>query len=314
LKSHNLLVGITFILIALVISGLGCGGSKKLSNLTAQELFEAGKEKYEQGKYLKAVDYFQSIVYNYPGVSIIDTAQYYLGLSYFGNNDYTLAQAEFNRLIMNYPSSVFFESAMLLRAVSVFQASPKHYGLDQTELEQAIQMLNDFVIDFPESDYLPEAREYILQARTRMARKYYTNATVYARMGARDASKTYYQIVIDDYTDTEYAPLAVFGMAEAEYRSGEYEKAQKKFDDFRTMYPDNEMVNKAKSYAMDAAFKCGESAFEKGDFETAQKKMKEFIDKYGRTDKYRFIKAYDYLEKIKHISKSESRVENEGSR
>ena len=53
-------------LISFSIVGCG-GGSNKLSNLSVQELFDLGKQNYDKGKYIKAINHFQTIVYNFPG-------------------------------------------------------------------------------------------------------------------------------------------------------------------------------------------------------------------------------------------------------
>ena len=61
---------------ALVLAGfIGCGGKPTLANLTAGELFERGKQKYAEKDYVDALEYFQAIVYNFPGESVVDSAQ-----------------------------------------------------------------------------------------------------------------------------------------------------------------------------------------------------------------------------------------------
>ena len=75
----------------------GCGGRVALSNQTAGQLYQAGKEKYDRKKYLSAIEYFQAVVYNHPGESVVDTAQYFLAMSYFGDKNYELSRVEFNR-------------------------------------------------------------------------------------------------------------------------------------------------------------------------------------------------------------------------
>ena len=98
--------------IAAMVFTIGCGSRPTLANLSAHELFDKGKEEYSQKHYLRAIEYFQAVVYNYPGESVVDTAQYYLALSYFGDKEYELAQVEFNRLVVNYPASVYFEHSI----------------------------------------------------------------------------------------------------------------------------------------------------------------------------------------------------------
>jgi outer membrane protein assembly factor BamD len=284
----------------------GCGGAKSLANLSPQELFAAGKEAYGREKYLKAIELFQTVVYNYPGETIVDSAQYYLALSYFGNKEYELAEVEFNRLIINYPSSPYFEHAIFMKAVSAFEATPKHYGLDQTALKDAIKQFEDFIIDFPESELVEDARKYLLAARTRLARKFYEAGIVYSRMRAFEAAKIYFQKVIDDYTDTEYAPKASYQYAEMEYKLGRYEEARRKFEDFKTVFPDHELAPKAAERAIEAAFKSCEKAFKEGDYALAEQRLQAFIANYP--DNGRVKKADKYLEKIHRIIKSEPQV------
>lgn len=290
-----ILIGLMFV---------ACGGRANLSQLSSDELFAKGMEKYNDGKYYNATEYFQAIVYSYAGESIVDTAQFYLAMSYFGNEDYELAQVEFNRLVINYPSSVYFENAMLHRAACAYLSTPKHFGLDQSELVQAIKLFEDFIIDFPESQYLPEAKEYLLNARTRLAHKYYESGVVYNRIGANDAAKVYYQIVVDDYTDTEYAPLAVFGIAESEYKLKNYSEAHQKFADFARIYPEHELFTKAEKMKVEAAFKAGQYAYEKADYQQAQEKLNEFIKLYPDSDKAK--KANELLNQIQQTAKSEA--------
>lgn len=310
MKRANETIRGVILLTALAILASGCGGSKPLTGMTAHELFAEGKAKYDGKKYFKAIEYFQAVVYNYPGESIVDTAQYYLSLAYYGNEDYALAQVEFNRLALNYPSSVYFESAMLLRAVCSFESAPGHYGLDQTEAEDAIKMLEDFIVDFPESQYLPDAKKYLLVARTRMARKLFSAAVVYARIDDYDAAEVYYQAVIDNYTDTEYGAKATFGYAECELARKNYDEANTRFESFRTVFPDNPLTGKALTMAAKAAFKGCELAVRKPDSQSAREKLQRYIDTYRDVDKGKFKKASQYLEELNKTGSGQPQVEN----
>jgi outer membrane protein assembly factor BamD len=295
--------------ISLLVSG--CGGSKSLATMSASELMTKGKWAYDNKKYLKAIELFQTIVYNYPGESIVDTAQYFLALSYFGNEEYELAGVEFNRLIVNYPASPYFEHAIFMKAVSAFESTPRNYGLDQTDLQDAIKQFEDFVIDFPESQLMADARQYLLAARTRMARKFYEAGIVYVRKRAFEAAKVYFQKVIDEYTDTEYAAQASFQYAEMEFKLGRFDEARQKFEDFKKVFPDHELVDKARKKEVEAAFKSGEAAFKNGDYALAEQRLQTF--KINYPDNGRSKKVEEYLEKIHQITKDEAQLNEAGS-
>jgi outer membrane assembly lipoprotein YfiO len=305
----------TFAVLSIVICiswvTTGCGGRPTLTNLSAPELFEKGKQEYTNKKYIKALEYFQAIVYNYPGESIVDTAQYYLALTYFGAEEYELAQVEFNRLLLNYPSSVYFQHSVFMKAASFFEGTPSHYGLDQSKLKLAITQFEDFIIDYPEAELIDEARRYLLVARTRMAKKFYNSGVVYSRVRAFKAAKIYYQKVIDDYTDTEFAPLATYHIAETEYKLHNYETARTQFEGFYTVFSDNELADEARKHAAEAAFKSGEQAFENSEFVIARERLQEYLDAYP--DHKNVNKAHELLAKIDAIPLTNTEGEDAGS-
>ncbi len=285
---------IRLLLTLLIISALtaGCGGRPTLTNMSAKELLELGIKEYEKRKYLNAIEIFQTVVYNHPGNSVVDTAQYHLALSYFGNKDYSVAAVEFNRLALNYPSSAYFENAIFMRAVSFFEGTPTHYGLDQSELFVAIKHLEDFLIDFPESHLVADAQTYLKAANTRLAYKYYKSAIVYRHIGAYRAAKKYYQIVIDDYTNTEYAADAVFEYAEMDLTIGKYTNAHTAFENFLIIFPEHKLAGEAKKKAAEASFKSGISAFNKGDMDSAKEIFESFIKEYPNDDRVSSAKEY----------------------
>lgn len=302
---------IAFALLSFIaLNFIGCGGKTSLTNLSSHELFKLGKEKYNHKKYLRAEEIFQSIVYNYPGETIVDSAQYYLGLSYFGAKEYELAQVEFNRLALNYPSSVYFKHALFMKAVCFFESTPKNYGLDQSELVKAIKQFQDFIIDYPESELIPEAKKYLLIARTRLAKKYYMSGEVYEHMSRYKSAEIYFQEVVDDYTDTQFAPLATFKVGEMTYKQKKYVDAQNKLKNFIDVFPNNQYTPKAKKMIIEASFKSAEQALKKGNYVLAKERLNAFIKNYPNNKKVK--KANELIKKIDKITLTNLK-ENDGN-
>lgn len=293
-KSGFLSAGLTFVL---TLSLFGCGGPPKTANMSSGQLYTLAKDKYDHKKYYRAIELFQTLVYSHAGEAIVDTAQYYLAMSYFGNEEYQLATAEFSRLLMNYPSSGFAEHAQFMKAAATFQSAPKHFGLDQTELKPAIEQLQDFITDHPESPYLADAKALMLKARTRLSRKLYQSAIVYFRVESYKAANIYLQKVVDDYLDTEFAPKSLFMIAEGELRMGHYDIAREKFEGFTKVFPKHEWLEKAKRRAADAAFKGSVASFDAGDMTKAAELFQSFKDGYPGDN--RIKDADDYIAKTK---------------
>lgn len=270
---------IGLLLIAAFISSCGTG-ARPIAQLDARELFAEGQMLYEKEKYRKAIEYFQTVVFNYPGNAVVDSAQYYLGLSYFGTEDYELAALEFERLVRNYPASAFFENSLFMRGVSYFEATPEHPGLDQTELQRAINIFQDFLIDYPESELIPDARAYLQAAQTRMAEKFYNAGIVYERISAHNAAKIYFQKVIDEYTDTEFAPKAAYKLAEMDLKMKNFSAARDAFQGFIAAFPEHELVDEARDKAIKAAYQACRLTYEQGNYAKARQCLLQFRDDF----------------------------------
>ena len=139
---------------------------------------------------------------------------------------------------------------------------------------------------------VPDARKYLLVARSRLARKYYDAGVVYSRIAAYESAQIYFQKVIDDFTDTEFAPLATFEYAVADFKQGDFGEASSRFKDFQAVFADHEKAVRAHELETESAFKLGQSAFDKGDYATAKENMEAFKAAYpghkltGKVDKY----------------------------
>lgn len=285
------------VLLVLVSIAVGCGGRVNLASLDARELFDLGMKKYQKKKFLSSVEVFQTVIFNFPGEGLVDTAQYYLALSYYGQSHYVLAQVEFNRLLLNYPASAFAPQSQLMKAVCFFEGTPKHFGLDQTDLYTAIRQFEDFIIDYPESEAIGEAREYLNEAKTRLAKKFFESGMVYIRIRDYRAARIYFQNVIDNYTDTEFGALATYQMALTYYHAKDWDKAHESFENFRILFSAHESASEAAALACQASFRGGKEAFENGDLDLARTRFERY-QTVCDSDDGNSEKAGEYLQRI----------------
>ncbi|MCX6827032.1 MAG: outer membrane protein assembly factor BamD [candidate division Zixibacteria bacterium] len=250
MKSLYLIAGM---LIALSL--ISCGSPRVMTETTAESQFLKAKKEFDKKRYLSASEGFQKVIFNFPGTSVVDTAQYYLAMSHFENEEYELAAVEFNRLITNYPQSAYVDDAQYLVGLCYYKNTPGHYALDQEDLKKAIAALQDFIVENPDSPLIEDAASVISAARTRLAHKEYENGILYFKLDDYKAAEIYFQLVIDDYTDTEYAARALYKLSEICYWQSKYPAALEKFNTFLALYPNHEWVPKAKKYIAQISIK-----------------------------------------------------------
>jgi len=67
----------------------------------------------KDSQYDRAIQAFQQFLVNYPGSSLADNAQYWLGEAYYVNRSFSEAQSAFQRVIDKYPQSRKIPDALL---------------------------------------------------------------------------------------------------------------------------------------------------------------------------------------------------------
>jgi outer membrane protein assembly factor BamD len=236
-----------FVSIAILIflSGWGCGPKPPKTVLDAEDQYAVAKREFDEEHWDKAVTELQKLIFNHPGASFIDSAQYLLGMAYFNQDDYPLAIMEFNKLLLSYPTSQLADDAAFMTAKSDFEMSPKA-ELNQTHTQMAADQLGNFLDDYPESDRREEALELLLECRSKLAKRAYKAGHLYYRMKHYDSALIYFKMVLNDFHDTEWAAKAQFELAEVFYKQKEYDKAEDEYQKFLQDFPDDKLAEKAK--------------------------------------------------------------------
>jgi len=205
--------------ICLVALLMGCGGARPTRVLVAEDQYLLAQKKFDEGRYQDAQLEFQKLIWNYPGSDYVDDGQYYLAECYRLQEDYPGAVVENERLLRSYSQSPFAPAAQYHLALCYYQQSLPS-NLDQEFTHKAIQEVQVFLEDYPNSEFLPQARELLLQAQTKLAKKSFDTAYLYYKLGNFDSAIIYIEELLREFTDTRWAVDAQYLMGEC-YRDQE---------------------------------------------------------------------------------------------
>lgn len=214
--------------ITIVMSG--CAGNKSNRDIDYESEFEKGKIALAKKKYVRAQDHFNRVVIAASHTELGDDAMYYLGESYFlSKNEYLLAIAEYDRLIRRMPFSPFVEKARYRICESYVIMSPKYFR-DQTYSEKAIEKLQEFIDDYPNSNKRETAQEDILILRGKLSNKAYESGVLYMKMEEYKAAMLAFKQVTDLYYDTDYIELAHMKIIACHIERDEFDQAKSYYD------------------------------------------------------------------------------------
>jgi outer membrane protein assembly factor BamD len=225
-------------LIMLVVLA-GCGGSKQVVDTTSAEVrFEKAKALFDKEDYLDAINEFQAITLQFPGATLADDAQYYLAECHFKRGEYILAAYEYQELKRSYAASPLVPDAQFKLGMCYYELSPSS-KLDQQYTVKARDELQAFVEYYPSNDSAVSAARYIEELTDRLAKKKFETAQLYSIMEYYRAAVIYYDDVIENYHDTQYAPPAYIGKIKALIARNKYRDASLEVNKFISTFPNS---------------------------------------------------------------------------
>lgn len=240
--------GFVLCLLSLIFAMLisSCGSSNVVQNLSAEERFDLGKKKYLNGDYLEAINDFQLIKLQYPASSVADDAQYYLAECRYAREEFLLASEEYQSLKRLMASSPFVPQAQYKIGMCYYSLAPRS-SLDQTYSRKAIEEFQAFVEEYRADTLVASAESKIRELNTRLAQKLYETADVYEKLDYNKSATLYYDMIVEQYHDTEYAEPALLKKAKMLVKRKKFDEARTEIDKFLTRYPSSRLRQDAES-------------------------------------------------------------------
>ena len=211
-------------LFVLGLSILFCSCSEYQRVLKDEDIsakFKMGTELYENGKFDKANRIFLQIVPKYRGKPQAEKLMYMHSKAYYETEDFYTANYKMEQFVESYPKSERIDEIAFLGAESYYYLAPS-FSKDQTETNDAIEKLQEFINRFPESKYFEKANSLIQELDLRLERKAYEIALQYNKTGPfhRDYNSaiTAFNNFLDSYPGSVFKEDALFYKFDSAYK------------------------------------------------------------------------------------------------
>ncbi len=179
--------------------------------------FDVAAKKYEKAKYSKAIRLFEQIAPAYRGKPQAEKMFYMFSQSYYKTNQFYLAGYQFESFASSYPKSEKVEEASFLGAKCYSMLSPV-YSLDQNDTTKAIDKLQNFIDNYPNSAYLPEANAALKKLTDKLEKKYFEIAKQYNTISDYKSALVALDNFIADYPGTPYKEAALYYKLDSAYQ------------------------------------------------------------------------------------------------
>lgn len=199
--------------------------------------YRKAMEYYQKKDYSRAITVFEQIVSYYRASVKGDSVMYFLGHSYYGQEDFIMAGYYFKELSDNYVSSPFVEECDYLNGYCYYLSSPRP-TLDQENTRLGILAFKKFIYKHPESKYVPECKRLIAELNNKLSEKAYINAKLYYNLGYYKAAIVAIKNCLEEYPDTKYREELMFMTLESSFEYAQNSIVQKQKERFQLALDD----------------------------------------------------------------------------
>ena len=219
----------------------------------AETNLKRGNEDFKNGNYAEAQQYFEYVRAKYPFLEAAKEAELRAADSMFAREQYLEAREAYQNFVKLHPTYPKVDYAAYRAALTHFKQMPSSFFLlppseekDQTEVVDALHSMNDFVRQYPKSQYVPEAQKVIDATRKQLAKHEMYVADFYRKRDRWQGVANRYENVVRDYAGLGFDEDALFGLHEAYLKLNQPEKAKAALQELIKRMPGTPAAEKAK--------------------------------------------------------------------
>lgn len=229
--------------VALSFSACRSTHDKVLKSTDANYKLTKANEYYDQKKWFKASEVYESLMPAFRGTKNYEQLFYRYCYSFYYQEDYLSASYQFKNFIENFPKSPLADECEFMHATCLYKMSLK-FSLDQTSTYKAMEALQTYINTHPGSKNLTEANNYIDIGRAKIEKKDANAAKLYYDISQYKASSVAYKALIEAYPESKSLDLYQLMVVKSFYqyaKSSIAEKQEERYAEAINAY--NELLN-----------------------------------------------------------------------
>ncbi len=178
---------------------IGCSSGEYFVN---KDVLYKGINLYKKGEYDDAKDLLKEAIYKGKGLTTKELmeARYYLANIYYKDENYIDAIVEFEEFLTLFPTSPYAPEVLYKLADSYIKVSPDA-DKDLTYPRKALERAEELIAKYPNSIYVPKAKEIIKKVKKMEVEHYKDIARLYEKLGKYYGAARYYQFILNEYGD-----------------------------------------------------------------------------------------------------------------
>ncbi len=165
--------------------------------------YEGGLNYYNKKDYYRAAILFEEVRPIVRGLPEGEKVEFYLAYCQYYEKTYLLASNQFKSFYEIYGRSPLVQEAYFMYAYSLFVSAPSQ-NLDQRSGVEAMNAMQNFLNQYPDSQYREKASEAIMVSQNKLERKGYENAKQYLKLRQYKAAVIAFDNFKKNFPDSDF--------------------------------------------------------------------------------------------------------------
>ena len=165
-------------------------------------ILKVANEKFEKKKWTDALALYERLSNLVAGTDDAPNVVYNSAYANYYDKNYKLAGHQFKNFSVTFPQDKRAEDAAYMSALCYYEGS-MDYNLDQSSTELAINEMQNFLNNYPNSERSKNIDQLIDELTYKLEFKAYENAKQYYKMADYKAASTASENVLDDFPSTK---------------------------------------------------------------------------------------------------------------
>ena len=210
-----------FIVFGVVMSLLMVTSCSKFRKIQKSEdwriKYDAGLNYYNKKDYYRTAILFEEILPTVRGLPEGEKVEFYLAYCQYYERTYLLASNQFKTFYETYGRSQLAQEAFFMYAYSLYVASPDT-NLDQKNSIQAMDAMQTFLNQYPESKFQEKAVDVITTSQLKLEKKGCDNAKQYYKIKSYKAAVIAFDNFKKSFPDSKYLEELAYLKVVSEYK------------------------------------------------------------------------------------------------
>lgn len=205
------------LLLSLAAVLVSCGEYQKvLKETDISRKYTMADSLFNAGKYRKSLRLYEQIVPAYRGRPQAERVEFLYATNLYRLKAHADASYSYERFAMSYPENDSASIAAFRSIESYYNLSPR-YTLDQEDTEIALEKVQDFLTNYPDSPHHDRANEMSAELQRKLQRKEFEIAKQYLRIMDYKAAIASFDIFIKKYPGSDFQEEAYLRRIESAY-------------------------------------------------------------------------------------------------